>query len=343
MPQLSADTIRPAAERRGRVGSTTWVFRDPEGRRPRRTADHAAFDRRRGPGDRTHDDDPRAGADAAGPGRGSPRNCWPPAGWAPADQRCQMQPSFLSFVLGAGLAEVDGGWPAVEKAMEDATAEQSARLFRKIEYLSVIGNIAPMLGLLGTVIGMIFAFREVADTQGAARAADLAEGIYLALVTTVEGLIVAIPSLAAFAVFRNRVDQLVAEVAYAAQHVIAPLKRLRVEAASRRSTAAERSARARPSARRRRQLMRSPTNLGRGSVGFNMTPMIDVVFLLIIFFLVSSHLARQEMQLELDLPDAASSDRPEEEDVRRVVVNVLSETQILVGSQPIGRHAWKHS
>ncbi|MFH1264078.1 MAG: MotA/TolQ/ExbB proton channel family protein [Planctomycetota bacterium] len=143
----------------------------------------------------------------------------------PASQRCQMQQSFLAHVLTAGLAEADGGWPAVEKAMEDATAEQSARLFRKIEYLSVIGNIAPMMGLLGTVIGMIFAFREVADTQGAARAADLAEGIYLALVTTVEGLIVAIPSLAAFAVFRNRVDQLVAESTYVAQHVFAPWKR----------------------------------------------------------------------------------------------------------------------
>ncbi|HIQ22858.1 MAG TPA: MotA/TolQ/ExbB proton channel family protein, partial [Planctomycetes bacterium] len=146
---------------------------------------------------------------------------------AQADQRCRMEPSFLAHVLGAGLAELDGGWTAVEKAVEDAMAEQSARLFRKIEYLSVIGNIAPMLGLLGTVIGMIFAFREVADTQGAARAADLAEGIYLALVTTVEGLIVAIPSLAAFAVFRNRIDHLVAEAAYMAQHVLAPLKRRR--------------------------------------------------------------------------------------------------------------------
>jgi biopolymer transport protein ExbD len=81
--------------------------------------------------------------------------------------------------------------------------------------------------------------------------------------------------------------------------------------------------------------MRSPTNLGRGSIGFNMTPMIDVVFLLIIFFLVSSHLARQETQVAVDLPDATSSDRPEEEDVRLLIVNILSETEILVGSQPI--------
>ena len=144
-----------------------------------------------------------------------------------AQEACQQNPSFLAFVLQSGIAEVDGGWTAVEKAMEDAAAEQSARLFRKIEYLSVIANIAPMVGLLGTVVGMIFAFQEVAASQGNARAADLATGIYQALVTTVGGLLVAIPALAAFAVFRNRVDQLVAEGSYMAQHVFAPLKRRR--------------------------------------------------------------------------------------------------------------------
>ena len=144
-----------------------------------------------------------------------------------ADRVCRSQPSFLSYVLLNGLSEVDGGWEAVEKAMEDATAEQSARLFRRIEYLSVIGNIAPMVGLLGTVTGMIFAFHRVADTQGSAGAADLAEGIYQALVTTVGGLLVAIPSLGAFAIFRNRVDQFVAEAAYMAQHAFTPLKRRR--------------------------------------------------------------------------------------------------------------------
>jgi biopolymer transport protein ExbB len=153
-----------------------------------------------------------------------------------ADRVCREQPSFLSFVVLSGLAEVESGWAAVEKAMEDATAEQSARLFRRIEYLSVIGNIAPMVGLLGTVTGMIFAFQQVASTQGSAGAGDLAEGIYQALVTTVGGLIVAIPSLGAFAVFRNRVDQLVAEAAYLAQHATAPLKRRRVRSATKPST-----------------------------------------------------------------------------------------------------------
>ncbi len=142
-----------------------------------------------------------------------------------AQQACNAQPSFLSFVLMHGMAELEFGWSAVEKALEDALAEQSARLFRKIEYLSVIGNIAPMVGLLGTVIGMIIAFQNVASTQGTASAPQLAEGIYQALVTTVGGLIVAIPSIGAFAIFRNRIDQFVAEAAYLAQHVFGPLRR----------------------------------------------------------------------------------------------------------------------
>jgi len=141
-----------------------------------------------------------------------------------ARSACKAYPSFLAAVLLHGLSEAEGGWSEVEKAMEDATAEQAARLFRRIEYLSVIGNIAPMVGLLGTVTGMLLAFKEVADTEGNAGAAQLADGIYQALVTTVAGLIIAIPSLGAFALFRSRVDQLVAEAAYAALHALSPLK-----------------------------------------------------------------------------------------------------------------------
>ena len=142
-----------------------------------------------------------------------------------AQQMCNSQPSLLSFLIVNGIAESDGGWPSIERAMEDTLAEQSARLYRKIEYLSVIGNIAPMVGLLGTVTGMVFAFQQVAETQGAAGAGDLAEGIYQALITTIGGLLVAIPSLGAFAIFRNRIDGLVAEAAHAATQALAPLKR----------------------------------------------------------------------------------------------------------------------
>ncbi|MGE0755804.1 MAG: MotA/TolQ/ExbB proton channel family protein [Pirellulaceae bacterium] len=147
---------------------------------------------------------------------------------ADADQACRNQPSVLAYILQQGLAEVEGGWTAVEKALEDAVAEQSARLFRKLEYLNVLSNLAPMVGLLGTVVGMILCFHQVARTQGSAGAADLAEGIYQALVTTVVGLMIAIPALGAFAVFRNRIDQHIAEASGIAVHVFSPLKRAKV-------------------------------------------------------------------------------------------------------------------
>lgn len=139
--------------------------------------------------------------------------------------QCQAAPSCLASLVSSSLAEVDGGWSEVDKALDEEAAEQAARLFRKIEYLSVLGNIAPMVGLLGTVVGMILAFREVADTQGAARAAQLASGIYQALVTTVGGLLIAIPAIAAYAVFRNRVDHLMADSVSTARHLLLPVKR----------------------------------------------------------------------------------------------------------------------
>jgi biopolymer transport protein ExbB len=142
-----------------------------------------------------------------------------------ADTLCRSKPCPLAFVLVSGIAEIEFGWPAVEKALEETLAEQAARLYRKVEYLSVIGNIAPMLGLLGTVTGMILTFREVAISEGTAGAGDLAQGIYSALVTTVAGLVIAIPGLAAFAVLRNRIDELIAETAYSAQHAFAPIRR----------------------------------------------------------------------------------------------------------------------
>lgn len=142
-----------------------------------------------------------------------------------ADQLCRERPCPLTFVLVSAISEIEYGWPAVEKAIEDSTAEQAARMYRKLEYLSVIGNIAPMLGLLGTVTGMILAFRQVALSQGTAGAGELASGIYSALVTTVAGLVIAIPSLAAFAVFRNKIDEIISDAAYSAQHVFSSVRR----------------------------------------------------------------------------------------------------------------------
>lgn len=147
-----------------------------------------------------------------------------------AQRACDEHACFLGEVIRTAIDEARELSPAVtwqhlEKSMEDTIEAGSAKLLRRVDYLSVIGNLAPMVGLLGTVVGMILAFKEVAATQGAATAGELASGIYQALVTTVGGLLVAIPSLAAYAVLRSRVDAITAVVALEAERATRPLKK----------------------------------------------------------------------------------------------------------------------
>ncbi|MDK1030966.1 MAG: MotA/TolQ/ExbB proton channel family protein [Planctomycetia bacterium] len=134
---------------------------------------------------------------------------------------CQNDPSFVSKVVHAGLVEAAHGYGAMEKGMTDAAEDQTSRLFRKIEYLNLIGNISPMLGLFGTVYGMMEAFSVIASSGGRAEPAQLAGGILTALFSTFFGLFVAIPALAGYAIFRNRVDQLSAEAAVISEELIA--------------------------------------------------------------------------------------------------------------------------
>jgi biopolymer transport protein ExbB len=82
-----------------------------------------------------------------------------------------------------------------------------------------------MLGLLGTVVGMVIAFQQMAESSGYGHAADLAEGIYLALVTTVQGLLVAIPCLAAHSFFINRIASLISETTFVVEQVLQPIKK----------------------------------------------------------------------------------------------------------------------
>ncbi len=81
--------------------------------------------------------------------------------------------------------------------------------------------------------------------------------------------------------------------------------------------------------------MRVPSYVRSGEVGFNMTPMIDVVFQLIIFFLVSSHLAKQEVHLELPLPTAESGKAPADDAAARVTINVLADGRLLLAGKPV--------
>ena len=134
------------------------------------------------------------------------------------------EPSFLSYVVHAGLSDASHGYPAMERAMEEAAEERTTKLLRQIEWLSLIGNISPMLGLFGTVWGMIMAFQTLAASGGTAEPAELSQSIGVALVTTLLGLAIAIPALAVFAIMRNRVDAVTSEAMVAAQDLISTFR-----------------------------------------------------------------------------------------------------------------------
>lgn len=140
-------------------------------------------------------------------------------------ESCRRHPSLLGSVLTAGLKNFEAGWDDVEKGAGESLAQETARLYRRNDFLAVIGNIAPMLGLLGTVLGMVTAFGELAASDGLGRFANLAQGIYFALVTTVDGLLVAIPALALYSFFNHRVASISSEAAELATELFRPLKR----------------------------------------------------------------------------------------------------------------------
>jgi biopolymer transport protein ExbB len=138
--------------------------------------------------------------------------------------------SLSTDVILAGLETYQGsefGFAEYKSAVEEAGEDNTARLYRKTDLLNLIAAIAPMLGLLGTVQGMILAFNQLANETKHPSPADLADNISLALVTTFEGLVVAIPAMAAFSYFRNKIDSLVSECGKRVERILMPLARKR--------------------------------------------------------------------------------------------------------------------
>lgn len=123
-------------------------------------------------------------------------------------KHCEEEPGPLANVLSAGFSNVEEGFETIQDAVSVAADMESEKLIQRVNYLNVTGNIAPMLGLLGTVQGMIVAFAGLASA-GAAGSSLLALAISQALWTTAYGLCVAIPCLAFFYYFRNRATRII--------------------------------------------------------------------------------------------------------------------------------------
>ena len=120
--------------------------------------------------------------------------------------------SFLGQVLSAGLAKLSAGYDQAIEAMQEVGEEENMKLEHRLSYMALIGTISPMVGLLGTVQGMISSFTVIATSATQPKPYELAAGISTALFTTLVGLFIAIPAIAAYNILRNRVARLVLEV-----------------------------------------------------------------------------------------------------------------------------------
>jgi len=120
--------------------------------------------------------------------------------------------SYLGQVLAAGLSKLSAGYPQAIEAMQEVAEEENMKMDHRLSYMALIGTVSPMLGLFGTVDGMIRSFGVIAHSVGTPPPSELARGVATALWTTLVGLAIAIPAVAAFGIIKNRVDRRVLEV-----------------------------------------------------------------------------------------------------------------------------------
>ncbi len=124
---------------------------------------------------------------------------------------CRQKDSPIARMIAAGIKRIPRGFAAAEKAIEDAGANEALKLRRNMRFLYAIGSVATLLGLIGTIYGMIKAF-QAAAAAGVGRINELSTGIYLAMVNTFSGLAVAIVVTIFYYFFVGRIERLISEL-----------------------------------------------------------------------------------------------------------------------------------
>ncbi|MCL4218261.1 MAG: MotA/TolQ/ExbB proton channel family protein [Candidatus Hydrogenedentes bacterium] len=142
---------------------------------------------------------------------------------------CDQNDGPIARIMKAGLLKHRKSKEDIREAIEDAGHLEIPRLERYLSALATCANVAPLLGLLGTVQGMIKAFYQIQHKEGQVNPSDLAEGISNALVTTAAGLTVAIPTLVAYNYFVSRVDNMVLEMEISSAELVEILTKNRGE------------------------------------------------------------------------------------------------------------------
>ncbi len=144
-------------------------------------------------------------------------------------QICKDEPGIMSNILMAGFSNVEEGFDVIQDVVNAMADLESEKLLQKVTYLSVVSNLAPMLGLMGTVQGMILAFGTLAhQSAGAAQQAMLAMNISQALYTTIAGLAVAVPAVAFYYVYRNKANNIILTMVITTIDLIKDLRNVEV-------------------------------------------------------------------------------------------------------------------
>ena len=133
---------------------------------------------------------------------------------------CMEEKSPIANIVRKGLKKFRFGHDRVKEAIENAGRQEISKLEKGLSVLATVAGIAPLLGFLGTVTGMISAFMRIEDLAGTANPSDLAGGIWEALITTAFGLIVGIPALAFYNYFGSAVKKLVGDMETVANDVV---------------------------------------------------------------------------------------------------------------------------
>ncbi|MEW6355390.1 MAG: MotA/TolQ/ExbB proton channel family protein [Planctomycetota bacterium] len=137
---------------------------------------------------------------------------------------CQKKPSYFSDVLQAGLLKLRHDYSAVQEAVAEAVDKGGAAMHTRLNLLSFTAKIAPMLGLLGTVTGMIKSFSNIARASALNKPELLARGVSEALITTATGLIVAIPVMFFYFILRDRVNSIITQVEVTVSEMLEPFR-----------------------------------------------------------------------------------------------------------------------
>lgn len=140
-------------------------------------------------------------------------------------ENCENEPGPLANVLTSGFTHVEEGFDIIQEAIATSADLETERIMQKLTWLSVVGNIAPMLGLLGTVQGMIAAFSNLAGTPDMGA---LAINISQALYTTAAGLTIAVPCVAAYYSFRNNANTIILKMEAMTMELIKDLRNVEV-------------------------------------------------------------------------------------------------------------------